>query len=223
MQLLEERYKNNTRSRFQQAQTEQFIELLDKSYNKVLEVGCGKGYWSYVGAKYKKFKKCFGCDVFNDFKIKELKKYCRQAKYKKINGRVLPYQSNQFDLVFSMDVIEHIKDDLGFIKEHLRVCQQGGEIIIGTPNYWRITNILLMLLGRLKYPRNMGPDSYGDCIHLREYKMKELKDLIIKAGGENIKIYPCWIGILCLSLGIERFPKCLNNYCHFWLIKFTKI
>lgn len=51
----------------------------------------------------------------------------------------------------------------------------------------------------------------------------EVKGLIIKAGGENIKIYPCWIGILCLSLGIERFPKCLNNYCHFWLIKFTKI
>lgn len=220
---LEERYKNNKRSRFQNAQTKQFLKLLDKHYERVLEVGCGKGYWSYVGAKFKKFKFCFGCDTFNDFKIKELKKYCKKTEYKKIDGRRLPYQSNQFDLVFSMDVIEHIKDDLTFIKEHLRVCRKGGEVIIGTPNYWRITNILLLLLGRLKYPRNMGPDTYGDCIHLREYKIKELVNLVIKAGGKNIKIYPCWIGILCLSLGIERFPKCLNNFCHFWFIKFSKV
>ncbi len=221
--LLEERYKNNKRSRFQRAQTQQFLKLLDKSYNQVLEVGCGKGYWSYVGAKYKRFKECFGCDAFNDFQIKELNQYCKKVEYKKINGRRLPYQSNQFDLVFSMDVIEHIEDDLSFIKEHLRVCKPGGEIIIGTPNKGRITNILLLLFGRLKYPRNMGPDTYGDCIHLREYKRQELVNLVIKAGGKEIKIYSCWIGVLCLSLGITRFPKCLNNLCNFWLIKFTKI
>lgn len=221
--LLEERYKNNDRSRFQQAQTKQFLKLVDKSYNKVVEVGCGKGYWSYVGAKHKRFKECYGCDTFEDFKIKEIKKYCKKVPYKKINGRRLPYSSNQFDLVFSMDVIEHIEDDLGFITEHLRVCKKGGEIIIGTPNYWRITNILLMILGRLKFPRNMGKDYYGDCIHLREYKIKELVNLVTKAGGRGIKIYPCWIGILMLSLGIERFPKIFNNFCHFFFIKFTKI
>lgn len=174
-----------------------------------------------MGAKQRKFRECFGCDTFKDWQEKELKNYCHQTGYQEIKTKRLPYQSNQFDLVFSMDVIEHIKDDLTF-KEHLRVCRKGGEVIIGTPNYWRITNILLWLLGRLKYPRNMGPDSYGDCIHLREYKIQELVKLVITAGGKNIKIYPCWIGILCLSLGIERFPKCLNNYCHFWFIKFTK-
>lgn len=222
MHLLEERYKNNTRSRFQQAQTQQFLKLLDKSYNQVLEVGCGKGYWSYVGAKHKKFINCHGCDTFNDWQAEEIKQYCETVKYRPIKNQTLPFPDKKFDLVFSLDVIEHIEDDLGFIKEHLRVCKKGGEIIIGTPNYWRITNILLLLLGRLKYPRNMGPDTYGDCIHLREYKRKELVNLVIKAGGGKIKIYPCWIGILCLSLGIERFPKCLNNFCHFWFIKFTK-
>jgi 2-polyprenyl-3-methyl-5-hydroxy-6-metoxy-1,4-benzoquinol methylase len=221
--LLEERYKNNERSRFQNAQTKQFLKLLDKPYAKVLEIGCGKGYWSYVGARHKKFINCYGCDTFNDWQAEEIKQYCETVNYRPIKNQALPFPDKKFDLVFSMDAIEHIKDDLGFIKEHLRVCKQGGEIIIGTPNYWRITNILLMILGRLKFPRNLGKDYYGDCIHLREYKMKELVDRVIKAGGKDIKSYPCWIGILCLSLGIERFPKCLNNYCHFWLIKFTKI
>lgn len=222
--LLEERYQNNNRSRFQKAQTRQFVKLLDKnSYAKVLEIGCGKGYWSYAGAKHNQFKNCFGCDIFNDWQKEELEQFCKKAEYLTVKNNRLPYQADKFDLVFSMDVVEHIQDDLAFIKEHLRVCRPGGQIIIGTPNYWRITNILLMILGRLKYPRNMGQDSYGDCIHLREYKRKELVNLVIKAGGGKIKIYPCWIGILCLSLGIERFPRIFNNFCHFWFIKFTKI
>ena len=224
---LEERYKNNKRSRFQQAQTKQFLKLLDKQYDQVLEVGCGKGYWSYVGCKHKLFKNCYGSDIYDDWQIKELRKYCQQAEYKKINDEILPYETNRFDLVFSMDVVEHIKDDVWFIKEHLRVCKKGGEIIIGTPNYWRITNILLMLIGKLKYPRNMGPDSYGDCIHLREYKMKELVKKTAEASdgklaSEAIKVYPCWIGILMLSWGIEKFPAIFNNFCHFFFIKFTK-
>lgn len=220
---LEERYKNNKTSRFQNAQTKQFLKLLDKQYLNVLEVGCGKGYWSYVGAKYKRFNSCFGCDVYNEFQVEELRKICQKAEYKKITSRVLPYQSNKFDLVFSMDVVEHIQDDAFFINEHLRVVKKDGTVIIGTPNYWRITNILLMILGRLKYPRNMGPDTYGDCIHLREYSKKQLVDLVVKAGGDDIKIYPCWIGVLMLSMGIEKFPAVLNSICHFWFIKFTKI
>lgn len=219
---LKERLLNNKRSDFQRAQTRQFLQLLTECYDQVLEVGCGKGFWSYVGARSKKFRECYGCDTFNDWQAAEIKQYCQTAAYRPIKNSVLPFPDNKFDLVFSMDVIEHIEDDKFFIKEHLRVCKPGGEVIIGTPNYWRITNILLLLLGRLKYPRNMGSDTYGDCIHLREYKIKELVNRVIKAGGGEIKIYPCWIGILCLSLGITRFPKILNNFCHFWFIKLTK-
>ncbi|MFH0942914.1 MAG: class I SAM-dependent methyltransferase [Candidatus Beckwithbacteria bacterium] len=219
---LEERYKNNDRSRFQQAQTNQFLKLLTKQYDRVLEVGCGKGYWSYVGAKHARFKSCFGGDVYDDFQREEIRQKCQQVKYGQIKGKTLPFGTNQFDLVFSMDVIEHIEDDNFYIKENLRVCKKGGEIIIGTPNYWRITNILLLLLGRLKFPRNMGPDSYGDCIHLREYKRKELVNLVTRAGGKDIRIYPCWLGILALSLGIEKLPFWLKPLCHFWFIKFKK-
>jgi ubiquinone/menaquinone biosynthesis C-methylase UbiE len=224
MRWLEKRYQNNQTSRFQKAQTQQFMKLLTKkAYVKVLEVGCGKGYWSYVGAKQKKFKQCFGSDIFNDWQGEEIKQFCQKTEYRGIKNKRLPYPNNYFDLVFSMDVVEHVEDDLKFIKEQIRVCKKGGEVIVGTPNYWRITNILLLILGRLKFPKNMGKDSYGDCVHLREYKQGQLIDLVKRAGGANIKIYPCWIGILCLSLGITKFPKILNNICHFWLIKFTKI
>jgi len=199
-----------------------FLKLLDKKYQRVLDVGCGKGYWSYVGARAGRFLECCGSDVFKNYQLAELKRVCRKTEYRPIKNNHLDYPAGQFDLVFSLDVIEHVEDDLGFVKEHLRVAKKGGQIIVGTPNYWRMTNIWLMLLGRLKYPRNMGPDSYGDCIHLREYRKKQLEDLVIKAGGSQVRVYPCWMGILCLSLGIEKFPKIFDNFCHFWFIKFTK-
>jgi len=225
--LLEQRYQNNKIAKFQKAQTDQFSDLLDKVYNEVLEVGCGKGYWSYVGAKLKKFRNCFGCDVFNDFQITELKQVARRVEYKLIIDDVLPYRQKKFDLVFSMDVVEHVEDDLKFLKENLRLCKTGGEIIVGTPNYCRITNVLLMMLGRLRYPRHMGKDSYGDCIHLREYKINQLVEKVIVASGnrlskKDIKVFPCWIGILMLNFGIERLPFWLSNYCHFFFIKFVK-
>jgi len=226
-QPLQKRYKNNTSAKFQKCQTELFLSLIDKKYNKVLEVGCGKGYFSYVGALHKKFIHCSGCDVFFDYRKKEIAEYAESVEYKKIENNILPFSDNLFDLVFSMDVIEHIDNDIEFIKESIRVCKKGGEIIIGTPNYWRITNIFLMLFGQLKYPKNMGKDDYGDCIHIREYKMKELVEKIIyasdgKINHDNISVFPCWLGVLSLNIGIEKLPPLLNNLCHFFFIKFKK-
>ena len=212
--FLEERLKANKHNFFQKVQTEQFLRLLNKkSYSRVLEVGCGRGFWNYVGVKNKKFINCYGCDT---------EKYTDKLKFKKITGKRLPYKDNFFDLVFSMDVLEHVEDDESFLKEHIRVCKYGGEIIIGTPNYWRITNILLLILGRLKFPKNLGRDYYGDCIHLREYTIKGLKEKILEAKGRNLEIYPTWMGILFLSLGIEKVPGFLKNYCHFIFAKFKK-
>ena len=70
---LKSRYQSNKTAKFQKAQTELFLNLLDKKYNKVLEVGCGKGYFSYLGARHKKFINCYGCDIFSDYQIEEKK------------------------------------------------------------------------------------------------------------------------------------------------------
>lgn len=221
------RYEANKTAKFQRTQTGLFLELLDQNYYNVLDVGCGKGYFSYVGALNKKFVNCYGCDVFYDYQVKEIKKYAHSVTYKGIKNNTLPHNDNLFDLVFSVDVIEHVNDDINFIRESIRVCKRGGEIIIGTPNYWRITNIFLMLLGQLKYPRNIGRDTYGNSIHIREYKIEELVEKIIKASGgkvsrNDIEVHPCWFGILSLNLGFKTPPAPLKWLCHFFFIKFKK-
>jgi SAM-dependent methyltransferase len=49
--------------------------------------------------------------------------------------RPLPYASQSFDLVVSMDVIEHVPEPLPWLHEALRVLKPGGQLFLTTPNY----------------------------------------------------------------------------------------
>jgi SAM-dependent methyltransferase len=46
----------------------------------------------------------------------------------------LDFPSNSFDAIVSFQVIEHIKDDFGFLAEVNRVLKHGGRFIVTTPN-----------------------------------------------------------------------------------------
>jgi len=212
--------------KFQNCQVDKFLSLFNRDFYKSLEIGCGKGFFSYVAAKTGKVAEVAGCDIFNDFQIEEISQYANKVEYKNIENNIMPYEDNTFDLVFSTDVLEHVEDDAMFVKEHLRVCKKGGRVVIGTPNYFRVTNLPVYLLGKLKYPRDMGSDTYGRCVHLREYKKDQLFDLVKSISSfidaDSIKIIPCWLGVMALDIGINKLPRFLANYCQFWFITFDK-
>ena len=212
--------------KFQKCQVDKFLALLDRNFHKSLEIGCGKGFFSYVAAKTGKVTEVVGCDVFNDFQVEELGHYANTVEYKNIANNIVPYGDDTFDLVFSMDVLEHVENDALFVKEHLRACKKGGRVILGTPNYFRATNLVAYLLGQLKYPRDMGSDTYGRCVHLREYGKNQLLELVKSSGSfideNSIKIIPCWLGVMALDVGISKLPHFLENYCQFWFISFNK-
>jgi len=48
----------------------------------------------------------------------------------------LPYPADQFDVVFSHEVIEHVQDDRAAAAEMVRVTRPGGRIVIFCPNRW---------------------------------------------------------------------------------------
>jgi len=71
----------------------------------------------------------------------------------------------------------------------------------------------------------LGKDTYGDAIHLREYKKNDLINLLRNNNHinlESLKIFPCWYGLPPLNLGVERLPVIFENFCNFWFIKFNK-
>jgi SAM-dependent methyltransferase len=46
----------------------------------------------------------------------------------------LPFRSGAFDVVLSMEGIEHFEDQAGFLRECARVLRPGGRLILTTPN-----------------------------------------------------------------------------------------
>ncbi len=223
--FLSYRLAKNSRHRFQREQTRVFLSLLAQRYENALDVGCGKGFFSYVGAREGKFKNLFACDVYRDYQEKEISPLVSYIEYRGIEKNRFPFEDGKFDLVFSLDVIEHVEDDELFLHENFRVCKSGGQIIIGTPNYWRITNSILRAFGKLHYPRVMGHDSYGPVTHIREYTKDDLHVLLANFSNQmnrGIRVIPCWYGIMQWNIGFDSLPKIFERYCQFWFVVLTK-
>ncbi len=227
---LAKRFSDNKRYKFQHVQTQTFLSLLEKNhYAKACEIGCGKGYWSYILAKYNLVKsEIYGCDVYNDFQISEIKSVNPNidVRYADINAGKLPFSDGTFDLVFSVDVIEHVKNEENFLWEHIRIAKPKGVILIVTPNYWRTGNIILKVIGKLRFPRKYGEHAYGEAVHLREYTSGKLLELINSSNNmiENntLQIVPCWFGLPLSNFGVDKFPKIFGRYCHSWFMIFRK-
>lgn len=97
----------------------------------LLELGCGEGRGvellapiadSYIGID--KIK-----SVIDNLKNK-------YPDFQFMNGVFppFPFEDNSFDTIVTFQVIEHVKDDEGFIKEIYRVLKPGGKALITTPN-----------------------------------------------------------------------------------------
>ena len=94
---------------------------------KILDVGCGTN--KYPGAIGLDYNPRTDADVIHDLGV---------TPY--------PFPDNEFDLVVSFHVVEHVPDVMGFITELHRITKPGGRIRLVCPHY---TN----------------PDWFGDLTH----------------------------------------------------------
>lgn len=75
-------------------------------------------------------------------------------------NETFPLKTNQFDLVISSQVIEHLQDPDGFVKEIHRILKPNGWLILTTPNLASIHARLLLLFG-----------STPSCLHPSQLRM----------------------------------------------------
>jgi len=189
------------------------LENIDR---KILDVGCGKGDYTYF---FGRRNKVIGVDLQNVVK----EKY-RNFNFQIADATSLPFQDNTFDVVISFDVIEHIENDKKMVAEAYRVLKSGGKIFFGTPNKTRLSHFLLRLIGKpVKYPLNLGEsDKLGKIIHIREYTAEELRKVMKKSGFRDIKVIPFWFGLTFLKYGLIDPPKFLQKYCHYLFVEAAK-
>lgn len=118
---------------------QEFIEFKDKL---ILDVGCGEGVWLPEFAKLSFPKNVYGSEFDADLIAEYLADGSELIKQtgipagniKNCAAEELAFADNQFDIVFSHEVIEHVKDDRQSVKEMLRVLKPGGKLIIFCPN-----------------------------------------------------------------------------------------
>lgn len=97
----------------------------------LLELGCGEGRGVELLAPLA--KSFIGIDKIKDIIVRLEEKY---PDYQFMSGVFppFPFDDNSFDSIVTFQVIEHVKDDEGFIREIHRVLKPGGKALITTPN-----------------------------------------------------------------------------------------
>jgi SAM-dependent methyltransferase len=87
---------------------------------------------------------------------------CANLVFFRGDATQLPLRSESADLVVAMEVLEHLSDQEGLIREIARVCRPGGIAVISTPN-------------RASYS---DARDYKNPFHVREFCREELLSLL---------------------------------------------
>ena len=98
----------------------------------------------------------------------------------------LPFPAESFDAVFSVGVLEHVREnggsESGSLTEILRVLRPGGTFIcFHLPNRFSYIEAASRLLHR---PGKRVETSAGDRYHLYRYSPVQIRELVQKAGFE---------------------------------------
>lgn len=91
-----------------------------------------------------------------------------------VKGRRLPFSNNKFDLVTAIDVLEHIKDDLGTLEEIKRVLKPNGIGIFLVPAHKELYSTRDI---RLKHVRRYNTDELETKCKSVGFKLKTTKNV----------------------------------------------
>jgi 2-polyprenyl-3-methyl-5-hydroxy-6-metoxy-1,4-benzoquinol methylase len=125
-----------------------FTKYLPKKKLSALEIGGAPGqYLAYMHRQFGYSVSCLdysevGCEkTVENFKLLGIpvEVYHKDLFAKNLN---MP----QFDLVYSMGLIEHFEDVSGVIKKHLDLLKPGGILLLGLPNFRGVNHLFLRWL-----------------------------------------------------------------------------
>jgi dolichol-phosphate mannosyltransferase len=133
-----------------------------------LDIGCGSSH--ILGALE---ERSVGLDVVRG---KLLYSRCYGRSLTQGSAFALPFADNSFPQVICSQVIEHLPAGDGPFREMARVIKDGGLLILGTPDYSRVSWVIIERLYKL-----FAPDAYGDE-HITHYGRDQLVQLMAGHG-----------------------------------------
>lgn len=149
--------------------------LQDLAGKRCLEVGCARGTVSHF------LRSAGGSWIHADTdqsNVNAAMALLRNGVIQ-IPPNVIPFPENTFDVIVSLDYLEHVHDDQSALNELWRVLKPGGNLLISTP-----TTGPTFLLNKIKPVIGLTLDKYG---HVREgYDLKKLSERLQKQGYQIV-------------------------------------
>lgn len=205
---------------------------------RVLDLGCGIGLT--LGILVQVFPKTIGCEVEEGI-TKAAKEFSKNNFNKKVrvvtyNGVKIPFPDNSFDIVTSIEVIEHTDKPEVMLKEIRRVLKPDGILHITTANKWwpiephfklpflsylppKLSDFYVKIAGKGQTYQNIHLPSYGEFYKLvsKHFLVEDLTLDVIRnyklyglaaERGERIK----YLAFLLNAIQNLRKNKFLSNY-----------
>jgi SAM-dependent methyltransferase len=190
--------------------------------HRVLDLGCGAGRHAFEA-----FRRG-GHVVAVDLDERALEEVAVLATAMELEGQVpagttfvtlradalgLPFADASFDHVIASEILEHIPDDLGAMKEIVRVLKPGANAAVTVPRYW--PEALCWALSR-EYHSNEGG-------HVRIYRAPELTRRLRAVGlaprgiGYAHALHSPYWWLKC-AVGVRRERALLPRAYHRFLV-----
>lgn len=155
--------------------------LFFKDYIKdknLAELGCGHGFMTCLLSEFAKEVQAFDVDQKAiEFANRLKQKFnLNNIRFEHYGGYNFPVPEEQFDVVISADVIEHIKDPLNYLKEAFRVLKKDGLLLLTTPN------------GLIARKNKCIVQSHSK-FHITEYYPSELSELLARSNFDLIESF----------------------------------
>ena len=111
--------------------------------------------------------------LMNEFKKRGISYFSLDIKDLDFEKDKFSFESNKFDLVISLAVLEHLKNPDLFLEESRRVLKNESYLFLSTPNW--------------KYSKDIF---YDDVTHVKPYSPESLNEILCIKNFKDVKIMP---------------------------------
>ncbi len=157
----------------------------------ILDYGCGEGRYFEVLRRFFPGARIAGCDI-SEAGVRLARSHYPFAECRVMPDETTDFPAASFDLVISVEVLEHVNDAQRAAREIGRLLRPGGRLVLTTPcaNRWSLEWTYNRLTGGLQ----PSHDGYGrfatdDDGHLRRLTDIHLRDMFGAAGVTIETIY----------------------------------
>ena len=149
----------------------------------ILDLGCGRGVLAEEFVH--KNNRVVGVDVLSPDRVSPLLDHYISESFHLAGLANVKRQLNsrKFDKIFLLDVIEHVPDSEGMLRQCLELLKPGGQVIISVPNVANISVRLMLLLGRFDYM----PRGIMDRTHFRFFTRKTIRKAVEDQGYSVVR------------------------------------